>query len=267
MPTLLDLFRSDLVGTPVMVAGRMMSRAAEVDRLLSGFAALRDCLHGAECHLEGDVLRHSCLVVGYASEDILAMDPTEGEALLAAALAHDICKPETRREQGNKVTFYGHAEAGGKRVPAFAAACGYGADQAQTVEWLVTQHMNAHLLLSWGPKKKEPIFRHPAWPLLVLLQRADALATWMSQDGSVTAPVLMEKLGEDRVTTLRQLDEEAIGNQVKAWITTRLTAIGKTPGKYFGTVNTAARASSIALSTDQGEVNQWVDEYVANNPE
>lgn len=267
MTALSKLF--DLVeGSVPDVWKRLIDNSPEIDQLLPGFAALRDCFHGVGNHKEGDksVLQHVALVTALGAGEVLRLreqDPSRAAVLLLALLLHDIRKPETRGEKaGGKVTFYGHAEAAAKEVPHYASLVGFDVEETQGLTYLIEHHMNAHTVLTWGPKKRIAIYESEWFELLAFLQGCDARGTWLDPEGRTTAPDLGEQLLADREQVRAEQKAAARSAKIKEWVTARLQALDVPASPLYGAITRAALTpGSLPDATDEEQVRAWVDSY------
>ncbi len=92
-------------------------------------------------HPEGDVWRHTMLVVDNAAEiKRLSKNP---QAMMWAALLHDTGKKETTKLRKGRITTYDHDIAGERLAISFLEACGQSDDFCREVGALVRWHMQA----------------------------------------------------------------------------------------------------------------------------
>ena len=163
-------------------------RAVEgVDVLLADLDALDPWGPGLRRHLDGE----------------LGGGLTRREALRLAALLHDVAKPETRAEIGERIRFFGHDAAGARRVPAIAERLRLPRRVGQVVEHLVAQHLRPMHLAQAGQITRRARFRFfralgDDAPDLLLLALADAaaltgdspLAVWEDERGAVVRALM-----------------------------------------------------------------------------
>lgn len=90
-------------------------------------------------HPEGNVWNHTMLVVDEAAKR--RAESTYPEALMWAALLHDIGKPDTTRVRGGKVTSYDHDKVGMRLAHQFLSGFGAEPELVDRVSMLVRYHM------------------------------------------------------------------------------------------------------------------------------
>ena len=72
--------------------------------LLPEVAAMKGTAQSPDYHPEGDVFTHTLLLLSHLD--------SPSETLAYGCLLHDIAKPVCIRQEGNRITFYGHTEQG-----------------------------------------------------------------------------------------------------------------------------------------------------------
>lgn len=82
----------------------LLGESGLLAHVLPEIAALEGAEQTADFHPEGDVFRHTLLLLEQLR------DPSETLAL--GALLHDVAKPHCAERRGERITFYGHAELG-----------------------------------------------------------------------------------------------------------------------------------------------------------
>jgi putative nucleotidyltransferase with HDIG domain len=92
-------------------------------------------------HPEGDVWRHTMLVVDNAAQ--LKSQSRDPRALMWAALLHDVGKKETTQLRNGRITAYDHDKAGRALAERFLRGCGQDEDFVRKVGALVRWHMQA----------------------------------------------------------------------------------------------------------------------------
>jgi putative nucleotidyltransferase with HDIG domain len=85
-----------------------------IDQAFPWIRKLRGSTQDAIHHAEGDVWIHTRMVVQALIDSQGWRELPAGRRLelFAAALLHDVCKPETRRQEGERITNRGHSRAG-----------------------------------------------------------------------------------------------------------------------------------------------------------
>jgi len=99
--------------------------------------------HDKRSHQEGDVYKHTLLVLSNAPPTI------HGQL---AALLHDIGKPETQEFIGDKIQFMGHEKAGAEIAEAILRRLKFDGKTIQRVKSMVENHMRPHSLEKASPK-------------------------------------------------------------------------------------------------------------------
>jgi putative nucleotidyltransferase with HDIG domain len=101
---------------------------------------LRACGQSPVHHPEGNAWNHTLLVVDEAARR--RSESRDAEALMWAALLHDIGKPDTTRFRGRRVTAYNHDTAGEGLSRAFLSALTGNTALIERVAALVRYHMH-----------------------------------------------------------------------------------------------------------------------------
>ncbi|MDD3852782.1 MAG: HD domain-containing protein [Syntrophomonadaceae bacterium] len=107
-------------------------------------AELINCAQTEATHPEGDVWEHTLLVVDEAAK--IKYQSKNPEALMWAALLHDIGKPRVSRRQGEKITAYSHDVVGATMAGQFLQELKAGNSLIEAVRVLVREHMHPVLL-------------------------------------------------------------------------------------------------------------------------
>jgi hypothetical protein len=168
------------------------------EQVLPGLQRSSGCSHGCKIHLEGDVAVHtakaSANLVSFASgEPQVEIDAID----MLAVLMHDIEKVNTRVEDAEGgASFPGHEAAAAARVPTIARALGLSTSQEQKLHFLVAEHGVVHSLPYLPEAKQRELFSSPHWRNLALLQKADASACFLNEDGSLHLPVYWQTFME-----------------------------------------------------------------------
>lgn len=153
--------------------------------------------------------KNNCYL-GAVDDKGATFDATLVKRLCWAALLHDVGKPATRAirpDKGNRVTFYGHDEVGGRLVRQIAKRLRWSKETRESVAHLVTMHMHPFHLCT--VQDKEMISRraalkmyHRAGELLLplfMLAMSDSLAS----EGEDKPPGMEESL----VRLYRRIDD------------------------------------------------------------
>lgn len=123
---------------------RYMQQTGVLKRMHPLLYDLIGCEQSPRNHPEGDVWEHTLLVVDQAAR--LKSGSANPEALMFAALLHDIGKPGTTRIMGDKVTAYGHDVLGEKLARAFLQELTRNRALINQTTLLVREHMHPVLL-------------------------------------------------------------------------------------------------------------------------
>ena len=140
--------------------------------------ALKGIPQPPEYHAEGDVFTHTRLAVSALPEDA-------EERLVWAVALHDIGKAETTRFKDGRWRAHGHDTRSAELVPQVLERFG-ATTLIHDVVWLVRNHQFAG---SWQPQTRQRLTkgqlkfcRHPLFPLLILVCRADSAASYGRSD-------------------------------------------------------------------------------------
>jgi putative nucleotidyltransferase with HDIG domain len=145
-------------------------REGDFDRVLPEVAALRGVPQPEEFHAEGDAYVHTMLALDSVSGD-------EDPRLFWGVLLHDIGKAATTAFVEGRWRSHSHDRVGAAMAADIMARIGF-PEMAEEVAWLVKNHLFHH---SWNYRpgrsmtpRQLRFTRHPLFPLLVRLCRADA---------------------------------------------------------------------------------------------
>lgn len=237
-----------------------------LDAMIPGFRELAGCEQGG-LHQEGDALVHTAKVFANVAQLSKGLPDEDRYLLLIGALLHDITKPAARAENGGRVSFHGHAESAADMCPDLAQSFHLTDSELDRVTFLVRNHMNAHLIRSMGENRKLELYKSPHFSLLVILQEADALATWSDPEGVMHPEVQRDFMESDRRTLLDKETAAALMQKVKVEVEKTLRERGINPGPYYGEVKKAAQTAARngeAVTTEQ--IREFVEEYLERNP-
>lgn len=164
-----------------------------LDELFPELIPMIGCTQDSIYHAEGDVWTHTLLVLKHTPNTLL---------LQLAALLHDIGKPPTRSEHGERIKFLGHEKISASMASEFLKKRKFSANLTEDTVKLVRLHLRGSDCSKWSGMKAARRFVRDTAPLteeLVQLIEADSSAS-LSKDGT---PRL------DHITLLRKLVEEA----------------------------------------------------------
>lgn len=148
----------------------LFARSGASAPLLPGFAELADVPQPPQYHPEGDVLRHTALVLACLEEPV---DPV----LAWSALFHDVAKRETFERAADRIRFHGHDSQSAERAEAWLRDFGARRDFTEAVASIVREHIRIASVLSFRPAKRERMLRDALFPRHLAFHRADCLAS------------------------------------------------------------------------------------------
>jgi poly(A) polymerase len=140
--------------------------------VLPEVAAMEGVAQSPTHHPEGDVLRHTLLVIDQLR------DPTE--TLAWGALLHDVAKPvcagRRAAPEGERITFYGHPERGAEMAVAICQRMKRSRAVWERVAYLVRNHLRLVNAPHMRPATLKRFLREDGIDELLELARIDALA-------------------------------------------------------------------------------------------
>lgn len=206
---------------------RWMQEIGILEKVHPELYKLLRCEQSPEHHPEGDVWEHTLLVVDQAAR--LKEKSRNPEALMLAALLHDIGKPGTTRARDGKITAYGHDVSGDKLARSFLRRFTAGQHLVAEVGTLVREHMQPVLLYKQkdrvGDKAIRKLVNRVNLSELLLLAEADFKGRTFERDFYLISSWLL-----GRVYALGLKPDERIEPLVAG---KDLMAMGFTPGKRF----------------------------------
>ena len=173
---------SSLSGTRVLaeVAGLLKSRgrgrglmlfveSGAARALVPGLSELADVPQPPDFHPEGDVLRHTALVLSCLREPV-------DERLAWAALFHDIGKRDTFVIAEDRIRFDGHDRLSGEMAAEWLRAHSADAGLVKAVVEVVDEHIRIAAVPGFRPAKLARFLRGELFDLHLEFHRADCLA-------------------------------------------------------------------------------------------
>ncbi|MBP7844202.1 MAG: HD domain-containing protein [Proteobacteria bacterium] len=163
-----------------------------LEELFDEFLPMIGCGQDKIYHSEGDVWVHTLMVVANARQSSL---------LQFAALFHDIGKPSTRSEHGERIKFLGHEVISEKLAQEFFMQWHFPQDFSKRVCQLIRLHLRGGDVQNWKSLKPARKFLRDSNPLteeLLQLIEADSRAS-LGADGKARLehiPILREKIKE-----------------------------------------------------------------------
>jgi poly(A) polymerase len=121
----------------------------------------------------GDLWEHVMRVM-----DLLG--PTPSFPLAMGTLLHDIGKPATAGRTGDRFTFYHHEHVGARMADDIALRLKLSNAERERIVWLVERHQYLANARQMRPSKLKAILSQPGIHELIVLHRADALASGKS---------------------------------------------------------------------------------------
>jgi poly(A) polymerase len=97
--------------------------------------------------------------------------------LAMATLLHDVGKPKTFRRNGERYTFHGHEHVGRELTERIGERLRLSNAERERIEWLVERHQYLSDAPIMRASRLKPILAHPGIHELLVLHRADALAS------------------------------------------------------------------------------------------
>ena len=263
-----ESFIADLaVGAGDEIQQKIQERETSISELIPGFILLKGCEQGTQHHSEGNALIHTAKVFSEMAR--LTLGDTSGDryVLLIAALVHDIEKPSTRSQDGDRVTFFGHAEIAAKRTNEFAQTFYLSQAESERLDFVVRNHMSAHLMKTFGDKARFQLYNSPHFTSLMVLQEADALSSWQSADGLKHGEVLKDFFASDRSSLMERETSAALQKLLYDGATEALKELGVSPGPYFGQMRKALQnATPTEAPHTREEARDWARKYYAAHP-
>ncbi|MCB9890024.1 MAG: CCA tRNA nucleotidyltransferase [Planctomycetes bacterium] len=137
---------------------------------IEGLAELADVPQPPEYHPEGDVLRHTALVLACLEEPV---DPR----LAWAAVFHDIGKRDTLEFAADRIRFHGHDQISATRAHAWLSAHGARREFADDVTSIIEEHIRIAAVPGFRAARRARFLLDPLFPLHMAFHRADCLAS------------------------------------------------------------------------------------------
>jgi poly(A) polymerase len=113
----------------------LLDRTGLLEHLLPEITTMKGVEQSPESHPEGDVFRHTLLML----EQLKA----PSEALAYGCLLHDVAKPVCAKREAGRITFYGHSEKGAEMAVAILKRLKRSRATWERVEHLVRNHLRA----------------------------------------------------------------------------------------------------------------------------
>lgn len=168
-------------------AVRLMKTTGLLNYVLPEVYGLIGIGHDPSNHQEGDVYKHTLLVLSHAPPTVVGQ---------LSALLHDVGKPQTREFLDGKIRFLGHEKASGEMAEAILRRLKFDTDVIRKVRRVVESHMRPIDLPAASPKALRKFVRdvgEETVEAVLQLAEADALGTLPPEN---YVPELRKKLEE-----------------------------------------------------------------------
>jgi len=187
---------------------RYMQTTGVLKRMHPLLFSLIDCQQSSRNHPEGDVWEHTLLVVDQAAR--LRTSSSNPEALMFAALLHDVGKPRTTRISGDKVTAYGHDVLGEKLARAFLLELTQNKNLINSAALLIKEHMHPILLYKDRENVSDRAIRKLVSRVnlkeLLLMAEADFMGRHNTRDFEMVNNWFVERLSRLGLTLNDRID-------------------------------------------------------------
>ena len=137
--------------------------------LLPEIAALKETWQSPDYHPEGDVFKHTMLLLSHLE--------APSETLAYGCLLHDVAKPACFRQDGERVTFYGHTEKGALMAEEILKRLKRGRAVWERVNYLVHNHLRHVQAPQMRLSTLKRFLREEGIEELLELARIDALSS------------------------------------------------------------------------------------------
>jgi poly(A) polymerase len=155
----------------------LLYRAGFIEEYLPELYSMQDIEHSKEYHPEGNVWEHTLEALKHRKNNDLTLS--------AALLLHDIGK--TAATGSKEKPFLEHAEIGVKLGKPFLRRLGFSREFTEDVMFLIKYHMLPAAMGKLPVYRMEKALKHPLFPLLLELYRADTSATFRGPEGYYNA--------------------------------------------------------------------------------
>ena len=149
-------------------AMRCMEEVGLLPHILPEIAAMKSVEQPAAFHPEGDVFEHTLLMLTH----LVTPSPT----LAMGALLHDVGKPLTQTFE-DRIRFNHHNKVGARLSETICRRLRFSNEQIERIAWLVEQHMRFASIPDMRESRRRRFVREPGFDELLLLCRADCLAS------------------------------------------------------------------------------------------
>lgn len=137
--------------------------------LLPEIVAMKTTVQSPDYHPEGDVFAHTLLLLSHLD--------APSETLAYGCLLHDVAKPVCIRQEGNRITFYGHTEQGAAMAEEILKRLKRGRAVWERVAYLVHNHLRPVQAPEMRLSTLKRFLREEGIDELLELARIDALSS------------------------------------------------------------------------------------------
>ena len=162
---------------------KFMKEVGLLKHVLPEIEELEKTEQSAPHHLEGDVFKHTLMVLEEAPATLYGQ---------LSALLHDVGKPSTQTKDGDKIKFLKHEEVGGEIAEAILRRLKFKSDDIKKIRVMVEQHMRPFQISDAKPgnvKKKlrqfVDVVGEELWEGIFDLAQADGVGKLPSEPGTV----------------------------------------------------------------------------------
>jgi len=147
----------------------LLDRSRLLEVILPEIVAMKGTAQTPDYHPEGDVFTHTLLLLSHLDS------PTE--TLAYGCLLHDVAKPLCIRQDGERITFYGHTEQGAEMAEVILKRLKRGRAVWERVAYLVRNHLRQVQAPQMRLSTLKRFLREDGIDELLELARIDALSS------------------------------------------------------------------------------------------
>ncbi|MDC7226183.1 MAG: HD domain-containing protein [Spirochaetales bacterium] len=152
---------------------KLLRTCGAVEALWPELNALIGLDQAKEFHPEGDVWEHSL--------ETLSHRKTRDPELSLALLLHDLGKPLSESEEGNR--FHNHAQIGRRAAERFLQRLEFSNEKITKISFLVENHMLPAAIKTLPTFRTEKAMQNPLFPLLLEVYRCDLMSSFNGPEG------------------------------------------------------------------------------------
>ena len=147
----------------------LLDRSGLLQNILPEIVAMKGTAQTPDYHPEGDVFTHTLLLLSHLG--------SPSETLAYGCLLHDVAKPVCIRQDGDRITFYGHTEQGAEMAEAILKRLKRGRAVWERVAYLVRNHLRLVQAPQMRLSTLKRFLREDGIEELLELARIDALSS------------------------------------------------------------------------------------------